>query len=85
MKITYFTWIRSVIGASQQEICLSSNIKTVADLIAWLSTKNENYQKAFSNMSVINISVNDHLVADLETAQIKDSDNISVFSPMAGG
>ena len=37
MKALYFAWVRERIGKAEEEIVPPENIKTVAELMAWLS------------------------------------------------
>lgn len=36
MKALYFAWVRERIGKAEEEIAPPENIKTVAELMAWL-------------------------------------------------
>ena len=85
MEIAYFSWLKNRVGTSKESISLPAEVKTLKDLIEWLVRKENKYQVLSSYASVINVSVNGSLVEDLDTASVKDSDNVSFFSPMAGG
>ncbi|MGH6862742.1 MAG: MoaD/ThiS family protein, partial [Methylocella sp.] len=49
MKALYFAWVRERIGKAEEEIAPPENIKTVAELMAWLSGQGENYAAAFTH------------------------------------
>ena len=68
MRILYFSWIKDGVGKSQEDIDLTGNIKTISDLINFLSTINNDYNKVFSDLSSIRFSKNMNLVniEDLE-------------------
>jgi sulfur-carrier protein len=46
MKALYFAWVRERIGMAEEEIAPPQNVATVADLMAWLSAKGDNYAAA---------------------------------------
>ena len=83
MKILYFSWIKDGIGKNQEDITIDKNIKTVSDLINFLITINEDYNKVFSDVSSIRFSKNMNLVNINEN--IKNEDEIAFFPPMTGG
>ena len=83
MKILYFSWIKDGIGKNQEDITLDKNIKTISDLINFLITINEDYNKVFSDVSSIRFSKNMNLVNLNEN--IKNEDEIAFFPPMTGG
>ena len=83
MRILYFSWIKDGVGKSQEDIDLTGNIKTISDLISFLSTINDDYNKVFSDLSSIRFSKNMNLVNIDEN--IKNEDEIAFFPPMTGG
>ncbi len=83
MKILYFSWIKDGIGKNQEDITIDKNIKTISDLINFLITINEDYNKVFSDVSSIRFSKNMNLVNINEN--IKNEDEIAFFPPMTGG
>ena len=83
MRILYFSWIKDGVGKSQEDIDLTGNIKTISDLISFLSTINNDYNKVFSDLSSIRFSKNMNLVNLNEN--IKNEDEIAFFPPMTGG
>jgi molybdopterin synthase sulfur carrier subunit len=83
MRILYFSWIKDGVGKSQEDIDITGNIKTISDLISFLSTINNDYNKVFSDLSSIRFSKNMNLVNIEEN--IKNEDEIAFFPPMTGG
>ena len=83
MKVLYFSWIKDNIGKGEEEISLDENIKTISDLINHLINVDENYKKAFKDISIIRFSKNMNLVNIDEN--IDNNDEIAFFPPMTGG
>ena len=83
MKIVYFAWVRERIGKAEEELELPAGIATVADLMAWLSGRGEEYAHAFENPKVIRAAL-DRSHARAETA-ITGAREIAFFPPMTGG
>ncbi len=83
MKAVYFAWVRERIGATDEEIFPPETVRTVADLIGWLSAKGENYAYAFENAKTIRAAIDrTHVKHD---AAIAGAREIAFFPPMTGG
>ena len=83
MKLRYFAWVRERIGKPEEEIELPAGIMTVADLVAWLSQRGEEYAHAFENPKVIRAAIDRaHVRAD---AAILGAHEIAFFPPMTRG
>ena len=53
MHIKYFSWVRDQIGIESENLIINEKIDSVIDLITYLKNKNEKYNKAFEDLSVI--------------------------------
>jgi molybdopterin synthase sulfur carrier subunit len=83
MKALYFAWVRERIGKAEEEIVPPKNIKTVAELMAWLGGQGENYAAAFANIKAMRAALDrTHVKHD---AVIKNAREIAFFPPMTGG
>ncbi|MGB6537584.1 MAG: molybdopterin converting factor subunit 1 [Xanthobacteraceae bacterium] len=83
MKLVYFAWVRERVGKAEEEIEPPAGIATVAELIAWLAGKGEQYAYAFENPRVIRAAIDrSHVRAD---AKIAGAAEIAFFPPMTGG
>ncbi len=83
MIIKYFSWIREHVGISEEEIQLPKNVKTIDELINYLTNLNDNYKSAFAKKEIIKIAVNKSYSSI--TTQIFNEDEIAFFPPVTGG
>jgi molybdopterin synthase sulfur carrier subunit len=83
MKLKYFAWVRERIGKAEETIEPPANVRTVDELIAWLSTRGESYAYAFEKPRVIRAAI-DHAHVKSDTA-IAGAREIAFFPPMTGG
>jgi molybdopterin synthase sulfur carrier subunit len=83
VKLVYFAWVRERIGAPDETVEPPEGIATIADLVAWLKTRGENYAYAFENPGIIRAAIDQrHAKAD---APIAGAREIAFFPPMTGG
>jgi molybdopterin synthase sulfur carrier subunit len=83
VKVRYFAWVRERIGKPEEEVDLPAGITTVAELMAWLAGRGEQYAHAFENPNVIRAAIDRaHVRAD---AAIGNAREIAFFPPMTGG
>ena len=83
MKLKYFAWVRERIGKAEETIELPPDLRTVDDLIAWLSKRGETYAYAFEKPKVIRAAIDHaHVKPD---AVIAGAREIAFFPPMTGG
>ena len=83
MKVTYFAWVRERVGKAEETIEPPANVRTVDDLIAWLTGQGEAYAYAFEKPKVIRAAI-DHAHVKSDTA-IAGAREIAFFPPMTGG
>lgn len=84
MKLVYFSWIRERVGMADEEVALPPDVVTVADLLAWLKTRDEAFAHVLAHDQVIRVAVDHEHVDDRETA-IAGASEIALFPPMTGG
>jgi molybdopterin synthase sulfur carrier subunit len=83
VKLLYFAWVRERIGKPAEEVEPPPDIATVADLIAWLAKRGDEYAHAFENPKVIRTAIDRaHVKAE---ATIAGAREIAFFPPMTGG
>ena len=83
MKVVYFAWVRERIGKTEETVEPPSTVRTVGDLVAWLSARGEEYAYAFENPKVIRAAI-DRAHVKPETA-LAGAREIAFFPPMTGG
>ena len=83
MKLKYFAWVRERIGKAEETVEPPPNVRTVADLMAWLTARDDAYAHAFETPKVIRAAIDHtHVKAD---AVIAGAREIAFFPPMTGG
>ena len=83
MKVRYFAWVRERVGKPEEDIELPSGVGTVGELMAWLSSRGEEYAYAFENPRVIRAAI-DRVHVKPET-KLSGAAEIAFFPPMTGG
>jgi sulfur-carrier protein len=83
MKVKYFAWVRERIGVAEESVEPPADVRTVSDLIDWLSRRGETYAHAFDRPKVIRAAIDHaHVKPD---ATISGAREIAFFPPMTGG
>jgi sulfur-carrier protein len=83
MKLVYFAWVRERIGRPEEEIELPPDIRTVAELLAWLRERGEEYRAALQQPEVIRVAIDQEHVDHGQP--IAGAREIALFPPMTGG
>ena len=83
MKLVYFAWVRERVGLTEETVELPDGTETVADLVAWLRARGENYEHAFENPAVVRAALD--RVHVKPSAELGDAREAAFFPPMTGG
>jgi len=83
MKVLYFAWVRERIGKAEEIVEPPAAVRTVGDLIGWLTTRGDEYAYAFEKPKVIRAAI-DHTHVKPE-AMISGAREVAFFPPMTGG
>jgi sulfur-carrier protein len=83
VKLLYFAWVRERLGKAEEQIEPPRGVTTVAELMAWLAGRDEQYAYAFANPKVIRAAI-DHRHVRPEAA-IAGASEVAFFPPMTGG
>lgn len=83
MIIRYFAWVREKVGRDEENLDLPETVKTVEDLITYLTTIDDNHAAAFAEAEAIRTAIDqEHVDADTPIAGARE---IAFFPPMTGG
>ena len=83
VRLVYFAWVRERVGKADERVDLPSSMKTVADVIAWQTTRGPEYAHAFDTPSIIRVALDKtHAPAD---TLIAGAQEIAFFPPVTGG
>jgi len=83
VRLRYFAWVRERVGKPEEDVDVPPEVKTVGELVQWLSKRGEEYAHAFENPKVIRAAIDKtHVQAG---TSIKDAREIAFFPPMTGG
>ena len=83
VKLLYFAWVRERIGKGDEVVDPPADVATVADLMAWLAKRGEEYASAFENPKVIRAAIDRaHVRA---SAPLAGASEVAFFPPMTGG
>jgi len=83
MRVLYFAWVRERVGKPEEMVEPPTSVRTVSDLISWLSGRGEEYAHAFEKPAVIRAAI-DRKHVKPETV-ISGAREIAFFPPMTGG
>jgi sulfur-carrier protein len=83
VKLVYFAWVRERIGKMEENVTPPATVATVADLVAWLAGRGEEYAYAFENPKVIRAAIDRKHVQP--GTSIAGAAEIAFFPPMTGG
>ena len=81
IDVLYFAWVRERIGLPKEKI--ETNAKTVADLVAELTQREERYAAAFADVSALRVAVDQELSEF--SAPLAGVREVAFFPPMTGG
>jgi molybdopterin synthase sulfur carrier subunit len=81
IELRYFAWLRERVGTGHETV--ETDAATVGELIEELTTRDEGYAFAFSDLKAIRAAVDQELV-DLD-APIAGAREVAFFPPMTGG
>lgn len=83
MRLRYFAWVRERVGRAEETVEPPAGVDTVADLIAWLKTRGEEYDAAFAQGDVIRAAIDmTHAGHD---ASLDGASEVAFFPPVTGG
>lgn len=83
MKIMYFAWLRERVGKPDEELDFPSSVITIADAMAYLTGRGEEYAYAFENPQLIRAALDrKHVSANTPIGPARE---LAFFPPVTGG
>ena len=82
-EILYFASLAETLGMKSEQVELSAECKTVADLVKLLIARGEPFDAAFGGSTRILVATNQEMSEP--TADITNTDEIAFFPPVTGG
>ena len=83
VQMLYFAWVRERIGVGAEEADPPVEVKTVAQLVDWLSTRSPGHAAAFEDRGRLRAAVDQDFVG--LDASIAGAREIAIFPPVTGG
>lgn len=83
MKILYFAMFRERLNRSEEEVTPPAEVKTIADLVEWLRSRDEAAELAFEKPSLVRAAIDAKIVKS--DALIGNAQTVALFPPMTGG
>ena len=83
MKLVYFSWVKDRIGVAEETVELPGDVRTVADLLAWLPGRGANFADALAEPAIIRVAVDqEYATPDVDVTKASE---IALFPPVTGG
>jgi molybdopterin synthase sulfur carrier subunit len=83
MRILYFALLRERVGMAEETVSPPAEVRTVADLVAWLRGRSEQHEAALGNPSLVRVAVNQDYAQPADP--VRPGDEIAFFPPVTGG
>ena len=83
MRILYFAWMRQRVGMAEEEVSPPPEVRDVAGLVAWLSTRSSGHAAAFAQPKQVRAAVNQDFAGP--EAPVGPGDEVAFFPPVTGG
>jgi sulfur-carrier protein len=81
IEVVYFAWLRERIGVPREQV--DTQARTVADLVAELSAREERYALAFADLASVRVAIDQELASfDAKLSGVRE---VAFFPPMTGG
>lgn len=82
VRLLYFAWLRERMGQDGETVALPDGVATVADLLAWLRSRDARGERAFAS-GVVRAAVNETFAQPGDP--VAAGDEVAFFPPVTGG
>ncbi len=83
MKILYFAWLRERLNKSDETVSPPDEVKTIDQLMDWMSARDEGFELAFANRKLIRTALDEKIVG--HDTPLDGAQTVAFFPPMTGG
>lgn len=83
VQLSYFAWVREQMGMGGEEISLPDEVRSVAELLAWLADRNAAGARTFAEPRRIRAAIDGAMVGP--GAALAGAREIALFPPVTGG
>lgn len=83
MRILYFALLRERAGMAEETVAPPAEVRTVAELIAWLRGRSAQHEAALANSALVRVAVNQDYAQPGDP--VRPGDEIAFFPPVTGG
>ena len=83
LQLRFFASLREALGVSQEEITIPDNIKTIADLRAFLAERGNPWAEVLAQGKVLSCALNQIMVDP--SAPLQENAEVAFFPPVTGG
>ena len=83
LTLSYFAWVRERMGIADEAVALPDDVRTVADLIAWLAARDGAGALAFAEPARIRAAIDGHMAGP--GAVVPRGGEVALFPPVTGG
>jgi molybdopterin synthase sulfur carrier subunit len=83
VTLLYFAWLRQKLGTGHEQIDIPAHVRTVHQLVEYLSRRGDTFSQVFSDLRGIRPAVNQDWAE--WTSPIQPDDEVAFFPPVTGG
>lgn len=83
MRVLYFALLRERVGMAEETVSPPPEVRTVAELTAWLRGRSAQHEAALANSALVRVAVNQDYAQPGDP--VRPGDEIAFFPPVTGG
>ena len=83
IEVLYFASLREALNVDKEQLELPTEVSSVVQLKAYLSSRGDIWLKSFSNNISLLVSINQQMASD--NSPVADGDEVAFFPPVTGG
>jgi len=83
MKVLYFAWVRTTLGAGQETVSPPPEVASVGALLDWLAARSAAHAEALAARDRIRVAVNQAFAGPADP--VRADDEVAIFPPVTGG